>query len=176
MQAVILAAGMGSRIRESHQLPKGFITFSDQTIIQESIAKIKACGINTILIVTGYSAEYFNQLAEKDSCIRTIFNEKYHVYGNLYSWYCARHMINDDFLLLESDIIYEKKALTQLLQTSHKTAIILSGTTHSGDEVYVQTQENNLVNMRKKRDALIEKNILGEFMGISKIARRDYQQ
>ena len=176
MQAVILAAGMGSRIRESHQLPKGFITFSDQTIIQESIAKIKACGIKDILIVTGYSAEYFDTLAKKDACIRTIFNDKYNVHGNLYSWYCARDMISDDFLLLESDIIYEKKALTQLLKTPHKTAIILSGTTHSGDEVYVQTQENNLVNMRKKREALIEQYILGEFVGISKIALRDYRQ
>lgn len=177
MQAVILAAGMGTRIHDIHTLPKGFISFSDRSIIQESILKIKQCGINNILIVTGYSANYFETLAREDACIRTIFNPKYAVYSNLYSWYCAKDFIQDDFLLFESDIIYEKKAITQLLSDAHRNAILLSGTTHSGDEVFVEVNEkNNLVNLRKQKNLLKQSAILGEFVGISKINLQDYQQ
>ncbi|EKD45005.1 MAG: Nucleotidyl transferase [uncultured bacterium] len=177
MQALILAAGMGSRIRDTHALPKGFLSFSDHSIIQESIEKIKQCGIQKILIVTGYSANYFDELAKQDANVTTIYNNQFAQYGNLYSWYCAKDYLTDDFLLLESDIIYEKKALDQLLDDTHPNTIILSGTTQSGDEVYVQTtSKNNLVNMRKKKDALVQQDILGEFVGISKIALLDYQR
>jgi 2-aminoethylphosphonate-pyruvate transaminase len=174
MQAVILAAGMGSRIRDIHALPKGFIAVGDQTIIEESIEKLRHHGIQPILIVTGYSAQHYDVLA-KTHQLSTFFNSHYHDYGSLYSLYCAKEWIQDDFLLLESDIFYESRALDKIIQDDNPTGILISGETQSGDEVYVQAQGNKLIKMSKQINTLEVQNIAGEFVGINKIALRDFQ-
>lgn len=174
MQAVILAAGMGSRIRDIHELPKGFLFLGNQTIIDQSIAKLKRCGISQILIVTGYNAHHYHALSTTHD-IETIFNSHYADYGSLYSLFCAKEWVRDDFLLLESDIFYEFRALEKILRDENHTSILLSGETRSGDEVYVQAQGNRLIKMSKQKNTLEEHNIAGEFVGINKIALRDFQ-
>lgn len=174
MQAVILAAGMGSRIRDSHTLPKGFITLGEQTIIEESIYNLYACGITDILIVTGFSASHYEALAKKKQQFSTFFNPQYHCFGSLYSLYCAKQFITDDFLLLESDIIYERRAVASAMNDLHKNLIVVSGETCSGDEVYVEALDNKLIRMSKQKDQLAQDNILGEFVGINKISLQAY--
>lgn len=174
MQAVILAAGMGSRIRDIHTLPKGFISIGDQTIIEASIEKLKDRGIQSILIVTGFSAQHYESLAETRK-LSTFFNAHYHDYGSLYSLYCAQEWIQEDFLLLESDIFYEARALDKIIQDENATSILISGETQSGDEVYVQAQGNKLIKMSKQKNTLEIQDIAGEFVGINKIALRDFQ-
>jgi len=176
MQAVILAAGIGSRIRESHSLPKGFISIGDQSIIQESIQILKQFGINDILIITGYEASYYEALAKDDPRITTSFNPEYHRYGSLYSFYCAKSWVKNDFLVLESDIIYEKKAIETILNDTNPNVILLSGETYSGDEVYVQAQDQKLIRMSKDINQLAVDQIYGEFVGINKISLRDFRQ
>lgn len=173
-QAVILAAGMGSRIRDTHILPKGFIQLGSITLIEESIKKLHNQGIEQILIVTGFSAQYYETLA-KSLRFSIVFNPYYHCYGSLYSLYCAKQWVGDDFLLLESDIFYEERALEKIMQDSNPTSIIISGETQSGDEVYVQTQENKLFQMSKQKNKLTQEDVAGEFVGINKIALRDFQ-
>ncbi len=175
MQAVILAAGLGSRIRDFHALPKGFIRIGDQPIIQESIRKLNQYGVNDILIVTGYAANHYDAFA-KDKKMTTCFNPHYHCYGSLFSLYCARDWIKNDFLVLESDIIYESSAIDSVLNDPHRTIILLSGTTQSGDEVYVEAKNKNLIRMSKQKDQLNEDHIYGEFVGINKLSFKGYQQ
>lgn len=176
MQAVILAAGMGTRIKEFHALPKGFICLQNQSIIQESIKKLRDNGIYDILIVTGYRADVYEALAENEKNITTVFNPQFDKYGNLFSLYCANDFIKDDFLLLESDIIYEKKAIELVIHDEHPNVILLSGDTHSGDEVYVQACDKKLIRMSKQKDHLAQDQIYGEFVGINKISLRDFRQ
>lgn len=176
MQAVILAAGLGSRIREYHALPKGFICVGKEPIIVESIAKLKRQGITDILLVTGYRSECYESLAKTDASISTVHNPEYQNSGSLYSLYCAKDWVNDDFLLLESDLLYEERALSVLCKGQHETEILLSGPTDSGDEVYVQADAQQLVNMSKQVDSLNKDQIYGEFVGINKLSFQDYQQ
>jgi len=175
MQAVILAAGMGSRIREWHLLPKGFICLGKQPIIQESVQALKQAGIHDILVVTGYAAHYYHTFA-KENNIATTFNADYHRYGSLYSLYCAKDWITDDFLLLESDIIYEFKAIESILASPHRNVILLSGETCASDEVYVEAEHQKLIRMSKQKNQLDEAKIIGEFVGINKLSLSDYRQ
>lgn len=176
MQAVILAAGQGSRIRDMHTLPKGFICLGDQPIIQESIQTLKSFGVSDILIVTGYAADHYDALAENDSALTTQFNPYFERYGSLYSLYCAKDWVKNDFLVLESDIIYESNAIETIINDAHQNTILLSGNTHSGDEVYVQAQEKKLIRMSKQKNQLATDQIVGEFVGINKLSLRDFRQ
>lgn len=175
MKAVILAAGRGLRIREHHQLPKGFIKIDEQAIIIESIEILKQHGINEILIVTGYDAQHYEQLAKEERACVTVKNEYYSQYGSLYSLYCAKDWVDNDFLLLESDIIYEAHAIRNILNNNQPNIILVSGETNSTDEIYVEVKDQYLINMSKKIEALNKNNILGEFVGINKLSFSAYR-
>jgi L-glutamine-phosphate cytidylyltransferase len=174
-QAVILAAGNGSRlIGTLDDRPKGFLQFGNRPIVEESIAKLVHSGITDIVIVTGYCFEFYDRLAEKYPFVRTILNPDFATTGSMLSFYTASKYVNSDFLLLESDLIYEYNAL-QTVQNSHlDNCILLSGKTGSGDEVYVGVSDDKIVNMSKERDDI--KILGGELVGISKISLELYNR
>jgi len=169
--AVILAAGMGTRLRDAHaDMPKGFLELGGRPIIEHSISCLEQAGITDIIIVTGHLAEYYQQLAERyDGLVRLAHNPEFAESGSMYSLFCASDLIDDGFLLLESDLIYESRALDVLLNTDSADAVLLSGPTNAGDEVYVEAPDGLLVNMSKDRNKL--GSVAGELVGISKISR-----
>jgi len=168
--AVILAAGMGTRLGKQGQFqPKGFLRLGEKTIIEESVARLQHAGIKRIVIATGHCRESYEQLAEaSDGLIRTVFNDRYMDSGSMYSLYLARHEIDDDFLLLESDLIYEQRALHNAITFPRDNCVLLSGFTQSNDEVFVQCDEGRLISMSKDRKRLGE--VAGELVGISRIS------
>lgn len=173
--AVILAAGMGVRLNEMGQsIPKGFLQFGKQPIIEESIERLQHCGIQKIIIVTGHLSEFYERLKERYSQIVTVHNPRYAESGSLYSFYCARELIDGDFLLLESDLIYEQRALESVLAFSKDNVVLLSGPTNAGDEVYVETSGDTIVAMSKNK-ADLGVQITGELVGISKISQSLFQ-
>jgi len=174
-QAVILAAGMGSRLKGTvDDRPKGFLHFGSKSIIEESITKLIRIGITRIVIVTGYHSEYYEKLKEKYPFLVTIKNQDFDKTGSMYSLFTAKELIDSDFLLLESDLIYEHNALQVIQNSSFNNCILLSGSTNSGDEVYVGTNENRIINLSKNPDDI--KKIGGELVGISKISYNLYQK
>ncbi len=169
--AVILAAGMGTRLKEKGKRhPKGFLRLGERPIIEESLLRLRRAGVERILIVTGHHAEFYEQLAaEFGETVTTVHNPDYARSGSMYSLYLARERLDGPFLLLESDLIYEQRALTELLAFPRENAILLSGRTDSGDEVYVEAEGGRMIAMSKDRRSLGE-NIAGELVGISKIS------
>ena len=175
--AVILAAGMGTRLKElGREAPKGFLRLGTKTIIEESLDKLKAAGINRVILVTGHLYEMYDALAKKSGGFaETVRNDVYANSGSGYSLYTARKVLKpgEGFLLLESDLIYEARALRIALEDPTSDAILLSGRTDSGDEVYVETKGGRLVAMAKDRTKL-GPGIEGELVGISKISGELY--
>lgn len=172
--AVILAAGMGTRLRgELTDRPKGFLQLGDRPIIEESIELLASAGIADVLIVTGHCADYYTALAGRDSRVRTVHNERYAQSGSMYSLYCARAAIDGDFLLLESDLVYEPRALQTLLDQPSADAILLSGPTGAGDEVYVAAPDGRLLGMSKDPGQLGAP-VSGELVGISRVSASLY--
>ena len=174
MKAVILAAGQGLRIREHHNLPKGLIELGGQAIIKRSISLLKQHGIDDILLVTGYNQEHYQTLSASLG-VSTLFNPHFADYASLYSLYTAKDWIDDDCLILESDIAYEARAISTLLQSTEADATLVSGQTNSSDEVYVEAQNNHLINMSKQYADIDASHCIGEFVGISKLSLKAYQ-
>ena len=170
-EAVILAAGMGTRLSdEMAGKPKGFIVFDRYPIIEESVRKLLKEGVEKIWIVTGYQRHNFENLTEKyPGNVQTVWNPEFENSGTMYSLYCARDYVKGSFLLLESDIIYEQKALSELINSPSEECILLSGFTQSGDEVFVETKDNCLVCMSKDQSQLGDKPS-GELVGIVKLS------
>ena len=177
MQAIILAAGTGSRIPHiTKHKPKGFILLGDKTLIEMSLDKLIKHGIKDIRIVAGYKSEFYENLAKKyNGIVSVVKNEDYEITGSMHSLYVARNDISKDFLLLESDILYDEAGIEALLTAQQKDVVLASGTTNSGDEVYIEVDKNSfLVNVSKKSSDLAS--IHSEFTGLNKISISTYEK
>ena len=170
--AVILAAGRGVRFGPAgHHQPKGFIVLGDQPIIQRSVQLLQSHGITEIIIVTGHCREHYERLAHAHpGLIRLVHNPAYADSGSLASLHTALPLIGArTCLLLESDLVYEPRALVAILHHPDANALLASGPTASGDEVYISAENGHLSGLIKIRSNLVA-NPLGEFVGITKIA------
>jgi len=176
--AVILAAGMGVRLQGLvKDVPKGFVTINGQTLIEASIEKLQKHGIENTIIVTGHLCEFYERLADKLQGVTTIKNEIFATSGSMYSLYVAKELLthcHDGFLLLESDLIYQERAVPTVLNHPQPNAILMSGFTKSGDEVWIESKNNLLVNMSKTLSILAH--VDGELVGISKISAEMYSK
>jgi len=169
-QAVILAAGMGARLRgELNDRPKGFLRLGHEPIVEESIDRLLAAGIQQVLIVTGHCSDFYTRLAARRDEVGTVHNPRYADSGSMYSLYCAREKLTNDYLLLESDLVYEPRALDELLGFPGPDAILLSGPTDAGDEVYVSAPDGCLVGMSKDPQQL-DGPVSGELVGITRVS------
>jgi 2-aminoethylphosphonate-pyruvate transaminase len=169
--AVILAAGRGLRLAgEVADRPKGFIQFGEKPIVEESIELLQAAGIREVVVVTGHLAEHYEALAaRRRGLVRTVHNERYADSGSMYSLWCAKSLVRGPFLLLESDLVYEPRALSTLLAGSAEDALLLSGPTGAGDEIWVQVRDGRLVDMSKRRADLAGPPA-GELVGITRVS------
>ncbi|MDQ0339019.1 choline kinase [Caldalkalibacillus uzonensis] len=173
--AVILAAGRGRRLHKiSQYAPKGLLVIENKSIIEESIDKLLDAGITHIQIGTGYKEEKLRFLAQKNPGIRFTVNHHFANTGNLYTLLLMKDQIQEDFLLLESDIIYEKKALRSILDDSHSNVILASDLTQSGDEFFIECDDKHFFKKMKKQSSFLSR-IDGEFVGISKISYSTFE-
>jgi 2-aminoethylphosphonate-pyruvate transaminase len=166
---VILAAGLGSRLKErTKAMPKGFIEVDGRSLIERSVSNLLAAGVHRIIIGTGYLHEHFDSLQHKYP-IETFQNPDYSTTGSMYTLYVLRHLINAPFLLLESDLLYENAAIDYVLKDPLENIILASGTTNSGDEVFIQASDRNELQQMSK-DRTVLKHVTGELVGITKLS------
>jgi choline kinase len=170
--AVILAAGRGARMNElGKERPKGFVRIGELPIVEESVIRLLIAGIRRVVIVTGHLAEHYVQLAMRyQNIIALVHNPDFYASGSMHSLCLAQQQVRGDFVLLDSDIIYEQRALTKTLADPAANVMLVSGITGSGDEVYVEARDGMLQRMSKRRDQLGD-DILGEMVGIAKISQ-----
>jgi 2-aminoethylphosphonate-pyruvate transaminase len=170
--AVILAAGMGLRLEElGTRTPKGFLRLGERALVEESLERLVAAGIERVVVVTGHLRDFYEDLRlARADLVTTVHNPRFADSGSLRSLWCARELLDEDFLLLESDIVYEPRALDELLAHPAADVVLVSGPTGAGDEVWVETADGRLVDMSKDRGRL-GRAILGELVGITKVSQ-----
>lgn len=122
MQAVILAAGMGTRLKELTQdSTKCMVRVNGTSLIERMIRQIQKDGaVSKLTIVVGYRAEklrqYIRSLEGVTLPIDFIDNPLYAVSNNIYSLSLAQDVLTkDDTLLFESDLILEDSILERLI-------------------------------------------------------------
>ena len=173
---MILAAGMGTRLQDitKDMLPKGLIKINGKSLIERSIEKLRSLGIEKIYIVTGHLNEFYDELAKEKNYIETRRNRKYKATGSMTSLSILEDELKEDFLLLESDLIYEVYGLIKVMNYEEEDCVLLSGKTNSGDECYVEVKDDNLYKISKDRDEI--DSVYGELVGISKISFDLYKE
>ena len=173
--AVIMAAGMGTRFGQyTENIPKGFVECGGISMVERSIQTLIACGINRIIIGTGYHKERYEALKEIYPQIECVFSPRYAETNSMYTLYNCREVIGqDDFLLLESDLVFEKKAITSLLACDEPDVMLITPVTKFQDQYYVEYDNDH----RLTRCSTVETDLdaKGELVGIHKLSASFYQ-
>jgi choline kinase len=117
--ALLLAAGMGSRLFPlTHNAPKCLTMVNGTSILERLISNLSQHGFKRLVVVTGYLENHirgFLGTQVGNIKIDYIFSPLYKTTNNIYSLWMARKIINEPFLLLESDLVFDESLLEKML-------------------------------------------------------------
>jgi 2-aminoethylphosphonate-pyruvate transaminase len=168
-RAIILAAGLGLRLRGTiDDRPKGLIEFGGETLVGRSIRLLREAGTVRISVVLGYHADQYRALVRALPYVDVVENTAYATTGSMASLDAALGDVVEPTLILESDILYERRALDSV-SVAAGCATLVSGATNAGDEVWVHAVDGRLIAMSKERARLPA--TVGEFVGITRITK-----
>ena len=131
MQAIILAAGMGKRLKElTRNNTKCMVKVNGKTLIERMLAQLDRLNLSRIVIVIGYEGQklvdFIDQLDIKTETVY-VENPIYFKTNNIYSLYLAReYLLKEDTLLLESDLIFEDAVLDRIIKDPYPNLVLVA--------------------------------------------------
>lgn len=125
MKAIILAAGVGSRLGDVVKtIPKCLIKIGEKTIAEHQIEALRANNVEDISIVIGYHADKVKTIL-KNLNIKFYVNKDYDKTGMLESLYCAKDELNDDIILLYGDVALKADLINRLLEDKSDFCLVV---------------------------------------------------
>lgn len=130
MQAIILAAGMGTRLKKlTSNNTKCMVKVNGVTLIERALSILDRKGLSRIVLVVGYQAqnliEFVHTLNIKTPVV-FIENSIYDKTNNIYSLTLAKkYACEEDTLLLESDLIFEEALIDALIDDDRETLALV---------------------------------------------------
>ena len=148
MQAIILAAGMGKRLKElTENNTKCMVKVGEETLIERLLNQIDSLTLKNIVIVTGYKSEELKDFIATLNIKTTVIfidNPIYNTTNNIYSLSLAEEYLKaDDTLLFESDIIFEDSVLESLVNDPRRTLALVSKYEPWMDGTCVEINDND---------------------------------
>lgn len=118
--ALLLAAGTGSRLQPlTDASPKCLTEVNGTTILERLISGLRAWGFDRLVVVVGHLDRCVRDFLASSAgglTIEYVWNEKYRTTNNIYSLWAARLAIQEPFLLLECDLIFDEVLLGNMLE------------------------------------------------------------
>lgn len=168
MQAIILAAGFGSRLRPlTNSMPKSLTEVNGTPLLINSLTILAANKVKETIIVVGHMRDKiitqigfeFNKMK-----ITYIENTIYKTTNNIYSLYLAKDFVHDDVILLECDLYYNDELIKTILSGKSECNILTSPynpTTMDGTVVEVSA-ENIVTQLYVKKQQYSNFDYLGK--------------
>lgn len=150
MQAIILAAGMGRRLKElTRNNTKCMVKVNGTTLIERMLGQLERLHLSRIVIVVGYEGQKlidFIATLGIQTPIVYVQNPIYDRTNNIYSLYLARdYLKREDTILLESDLIFDSKLLEELLSDPRDSLALVDKYESWMDGTCVMLDENDSI-------------------------------
>ncbi len=148
MQAVILAAGYGSRLeRVSGGMPKCLLPIGGRPLVEHQLEALHDAGVGKVLVVVGYKADEVKKTL--GNRVEYIENTKYNETNSLYSLWMARDWVKGPFVLLNCDLLFDPEILDRLL-TKGGNGLAFDSTSSKGKEqTKVAVSEGKVIDLGK---------------------------
>ena len=176
MRAIILAAGMASRLRPlTDTTPKCLLKIGERSLLQRSIDALIGNGIKEIVIVTGYLhnlIEDFIKQQYPNVNVSFIHNDIYDSTNNIYSLWLARPKADgEEILLLDSDLLYDPEIITRVLDTLAANILTLIRHDLGEEEMKIVTDGGSEGNITEISKTCSPTDAIGESLGIEKMGK-----
>ncbi len=117
--ALLLAAGTGSRLLPlTQKSPKCLTLVNETSILERLIKSLNQHGFKRLIVVTGHlegCIRDFLKTRAGNIEIEYVFSPLYKTTNNIYSLWMARKIINEPFMLIESDLVFDPSLLKEML-------------------------------------------------------------
>lgn len=173
MKAVILAAGVGSRIKPmTDNCPKSLLKVGDYTILEMMISHIQNCGINEVVLVLGYLQEQIKDFVKTkfpDLDAYFVTNDRYAETNTGFSLMLAKDLIKGAaFVKFDADVVFDKEILEKLIECEYSNCLCIDKNINlDAEEIKVIVDDQNRV--LKASKTVNPKDAVGESIGIEKI-------
>ncbi len=173
MKEVILAAGIGRRLGDS--IPKALVQIGQTTLIHYSLMGLKKNGIQDIVIVTGYQGTLLEKKIGDPPVGLTVKYAKNPLHassGTLYSLWCGcKDMDEDDFLLVDADLLYDPRFVTTALESPYPDLFMLGKPLGNGDDYFITFDSHHNIQTAGTQPVDPSEKRMGVFFGIVKFSR-----
>ena len=149
MQAIILAAGMGKRLGElTKENTKCMVSVNGVRLIDRMLTQLAARDLSRVVIVVGYKKEeliaHIGNRYDDRIKIEYVHNDIYDKTNNIYSLALAKeYMLEEDTLLLESDLIFDDSMLDLIIHDSYPNLALVAKYETWMDGTMVRISEDN---------------------------------
>jgi L-glutamine-phosphate cytidylyltransferase len=168
MKALILAAGVGSRLRpHTNRVPKTLVPVNGKPIMGHILDALRAVRLDEIVIVTGYLSEKivdFTRSRKGNFCF--VKNEHFKNSGNGYSLLKAKEQLDaSDFFKIDADLLFDADIATGLLEAPGDVRLTVEVKDNMcAEEMKIEIDRHgNIVNLSKE---IPPQRALGESIGI----------
>ena len=173
MKAVILAAGIASRLRPlTNHTPKCLLEIGGKSLLERAIQGLLTNNIREIVLVTGYLQEQIVSFVQKkfpEVDVKFIYNKKYATTNNIYSLWLVKNSIQgEDIVLLDSDILFDPGLVTAVINSPYPDTLALNSHPLCEEEMKVIADPMGKV-VEISKTCSIGKAI-GESIGIEKMS------
>lgn len=166
MQAIIMAAGKGSRLGElTGGRPKSFAEIKGKKLIEYNIRLLQKCGVSEIIIVTGYRREDFEELVKDIEGITLVWNPFYELVNVLGSFYMGMEYLKEDFLYLHADTLCDVMIMKEMLECQGDIILPVDYKSCDEEAMKVKTRDGKLTRISK---LIPPGEAEGEFIGIAR--------
>ena len=175
MKAIILAAGTASRLRPlTEHTPKSLLNIGERPLLQRSMDALIQSGVKDFVIVTGYLHEQIEAFVAKTYGetinVTFIHNDVFDSTNNIYSLWLARPEADgEDFLLLDSDLLYDPQIVAKVLESEAPNVLTLIQHELGEEEMKVVVDNDGAIKEISK--TCNPANAAGESLGIEKIGK-----
>lgn len=155
MKALILAAGLGSRLAPiTDNVPKSMVPVNGKPILVKQIENLLNNSVNDITVITGYKSEVIEELVRNNYPFINIIKSKDYINtNNMYSAYLAKNKLyGEGFLMMNADVYYDDIVITELLKEKYVNAIVTDIGTYNEESMKVTEENGRLVSISKQID------------------------
>lgn len=148
-QAVILAAGRGSRLEDlTEARPKCLVEVGGATLLEHQLEALSQAGIEDVTIVAGYRADDVRRAVGRRA--RIVANDAWDSTNSLYSMALCRERVRGDMLVMNCDVLAHPRALRRLIEAGPDAFLYDSRSGGADEEMKVELRQGRLAAMSKQ--------------------------
>ncbi len=143
MDAVILAAGKGTRLSEiTKEKPKCLIDVGKVTILQRQLEYLSNNGVQKIYLVIGYKGEMIKNSVKNSENVHIIENKEYAITDNIYSLYLTKDFIKGkEFILVNGDVVCDEEIIRRILKIKGKNVAPIDSKYYDLEKLKVRIED-----------------------------------